>query len=245
MRFIGVDFGWVSQPSGLAVLDLEGRKLHLRCLDRLSSPAEVLQWMEEWVEKQSAGQPAWIGLDAPVLIPNASSSRPADILAHRLFSRQKAGCYPVNSSLPFAPRVLEFVAALRQRGFATTPPKTFAAPSRQLFEVYPHAASIRLFNLPQILPYKKGPLAQRRQALAEFRSLLATGLAQRTPSFTCKALPEIPQQGRELKAVEDQLDALLCAYAAAHFYYWGHARNNVLGDIHSDAESGFIVFPSF
>jgi predicted RNase H-like nuclease len=237
MRILGVDFGWISQPSGLAVFDLDGRRLHLRCLHRLDSPAEVLHWIDE----QSAQQPAWIGLDAPVLIPNASSSRPADIMAHRLFSRQKAGCYPVNSSLPFAPRVLEFVAGLRQRGFETTPPAHFQQPSRHLFEVFPHAASIRLFNLPEILPYKKGPLAQRRQALAAFRELLSTGLAQRTPSFAAKNLPPIPEQGRELKAVEDQLDALLCAYAAAHFYYWGHARNNVLGD----AESGFIVLPSF
>lgn len=237
MRFLGIDFGWISQPSGLAILDLKGRRLSLASLERIDNPADVLQW----VQTHSAARDAWIGLDAPVLIPNASSSRPADIMAHRLFSRQKAGCYPVNSSLPFAGRVLEFVSGLGQLGYSLSLPQQFQHPSRQLFEVFPHAASIRLFELPEILAYKKGPLAQRRQALATFRELLASGLAQRTPSFRCKTLPEIPEGGRELKAVEDQLDALLCAYVAAHFYYWGHARNNVLGD----AESGFIVVPSF
>lgn len=237
MRFIGIDFGWISQPSGLAILDLDGRRLRLESLARIESPAEVLHW----VQTHSTGQDAWIGLDAPVLIPNANSSRPADVMAHRLFSRQKAGCYPVNSSLPFAGRVLEFVSGLEQLGYSLKAPEQFQHPSRQLFEVFPHAASIRLFQLPQILPYKKGPLAQRRQALATFRELLASGLAKRTPSLLCKTLPEIPQGGRELKAVEDQLDALLCAYVASHFYYWGYARNNVLGD----AKSGFIVVPSF
>ena len=52
-------------------------------------------------------------------------------------------------------------------------------------------------------------------------------------------LPAIPKGGLALKAVEDQLDSIVCAYGAAHWWYWGHARNQVLGSL----ASGYIVVP--
>jgi predicted RNase H-like nuclease len=47
-------------------------------------------------------------------------------------------------------------------------------------------------------------------------------------------------QGAALKAVEDQLDSLICAYVAAYWWYWGLERNWVLGD----RASGYIVVPA-
>jgi hypothetical protein len=52
-------------------------------------------------------------------------------------------------------------------------------------------------------------------------------------------LPEIPTSIATLKALEDQLDALLCAYIGAHWWYWGRERNLVLGD----RTTGYIVIP--
>ncbi len=52
-------------------------------------------------------------------------------------------------------------------------------------------------------------------------------------------LLEIPNTGAALKAVEDQLDSLICAYVAAHWWYWGEQRNLVLGD----RTTGYIVIP--
>ena len=46
-------------------------------------------------------------------------------------------------------------------------------------------------------------------------------------------------RGRALKAYEDTLDSLLCAYVAYYFWYWGFDRNEVFGDI----ESGYILNP--
>jgi predicted RNase H-like nuclease len=45
--------------------------------------------------------------------------------------------------------------------------------------------------------------------------------------------------GTELKAHEDRLDALFCAYLAYYFWYWGLARNQVFGDL----ETGYIANP--
>jgi pyridoxamine 5'-phosphate oxidase len=39
--------------------------------------------------------------------------------------------------------------------------------------------------------------------------------------------------------MEDRLDSLMSAYVAAHWWYWGRERNDVLGD----AASGYIVVP--
>ena len=46
-------------------------------------------------------------------------------------------------------------------------------------------------------------------------------------------------RGRALKAYEDTLDSLLCAYEGYYFWYWGFDRNEVFGDI----ESGYILNP--
>jgi pyridoxamine 5'-phosphate oxidase len=59
------------------------------------------------------------------------------------------------------------------------------------------------------------------------------------PRLDLAALPAIPHGGRELKAVEDQLDAILAAYIAAHWWYWGRERNDVLGD----SKQGYMIVP--
>jgi predicted RNase H-like nuclease len=45
--------------------------------------------------------------------------------------------------------------------------------------------------------------------------------------------------GLALTALEDQLDALVCAYLGAYWWYWGAARNKVLGS----APDGYMVVP--
>ena len=234
MHFYGIDLGWTGKPSGFASLIWDGKRLQLTHLARLDTHHEVLNAIP-------ANHTAWIGLDAPVIIRNPSGMRQADRAAHELFSRQRAGCYPVNLRLPFVPKVLAFVDALTQKGFLTTPPTARQSQTNHLFEVYPHSAAIRLFNLPQILPYKKGKLATRKIALAQFRELLATGLSHHHPCFKPQDLPPLGDTLAQLKSCEDQLDAVLCAYIAAHFWYWGLSRNNLLGH----PPDGFIVNPSF
>jgi predicted RNase H-like nuclease len=233
MWFVGVDLAWQNAPSGVALLEYSGRRLYLRDLGRRDTHASVLAWIQERV----GSAPCFAALDAPILVGNREGMREADRLTHRLYGRQNAGAYPIHLGLPFVPKLLEFAKSMERRGFQTSLPATAQEESRRVFEVFPHASSVRLFELPKILPYKKGPLAERRAALAEFRQLLATRLNAREPRLRPKPLPEIPSNAQELKAVEDQLDAILCAYTAAHFWYWGLAKNNILG--------GALVVPSF
>jgi predicted RNase H-like nuclease len=233
MRFVGIDLGWSGAPSGFAVMELESERLRLTGLSRLETHADVIAAVPQG--------PCYLALDAPVLIRNQSGMRAADRLAHSLFARQKAGAYPVNLGMPFAAKVLALVNALTERGFRTGLPPVPREEGRRVFEVYPNAAMVRLFGLAEIVPYKKGRLEERRPALGAFRELLGSGLRARKPSFHGPLLPPVLGNGPALKAVEDQMDAVLCAYVAAHFWWWGLARNNILGD----DRDGFIVNPSF
>ncbi len=234
MVFLGIDFGWVSQPSGLAVLRCGNGALELIGTERRAQVEEVL----EWVDQHAGDGPAMAGIDAPIVIPNATGMREVDKLTHRHFGKYHAGCYPANLSRPFANRTLSLSRKLQERGFLHAEAVTPRKPGRYQIEVHPHAACVQLFMLDRILKYKKGPVADRVMVLKEFRRLLGS-LKDREPALIATKLPCVPEGGSALKAVEDQLDAVLCAYIAAHWWYWGEYRNLVLGS----AAEGYIVIP--
>lgn len=97
MKFLGIDLGWKSQPSGLCYLELVDEKLQILDLDRKDSITEILAWIDEGVKPE---EPAIIAVDAPTLIPNTTGSRLPDKLTHKHFGKYHAGCYPANLSLP-------------------------------------------------------------------------------------------------------------------------------------------------
>jgi predicted RNase H-like nuclease len=185
-----------------------------------------------------------IAVDAPTLIPNATGSRLADKLTHKYFGKYHAGCYPANQNLPFAERTVNFGLELESRGFAHAPTIQPQKPGRYQIEVFPHPAIINLFNLERILKYKKGRLNERRLELIKLQNYILDILPTLTPSLLtlrlCGSLSaEIPSTGPALKAAEDKLDSLICAYVAAHWWYWGEQHNIVLGD----GNTGYIIIP--
>lgn len=236
MKFIGIDLGWSSGASGLCCLEWSNQSLHLLDLNHQLATTSILSWLDNWV---SPTQPAIIAVDAPTLIPNLTGMRLPDKLTHKHFGRYHAGCYPANLGRPFAQRTVEFGLSLEARGFQHAPTITPQALGRYQIEVFPHPAMVHLFNLTRILKYKKGRLAERRLELIKLRQYILDILPILEPSLSCH-LPEIPTTGTALKALEDQLDSLICAYVAAHWWYWGIERNLVLGD----ATTGYIVVPA-
>jgi predicted RNase H-like nuclease len=240
MKFIGIDFGWKSQPSGLCCLELIAGKLQIIDLDRCESITDIFAWIDNHVPPH---QPAIIAVDAPTLIPNITGSRLPDKLTHKYFGKYHAGCYPANQNLPFAERTINFGLELESRGFLHAPTITPQTPGRYQIEVFPHPATINLFQLERILKYKKGRINERRLELIKLLNYILHILPTLTPSLSslhlCGSL-EIPTTGVALKAVEDKLDSLICAYVAAHWWYWGEELNLVLGD----RTTGYIVIPN-
>lgn len=247
MKFVGIDFGWRSQPSGLCCLDWQANQLHLVALQRLTEMDDILVWVEGAI---APGESGVIAVDAPTLIPNATGMRLPDRLTHRYFGRYHAGSYPANLGSPFAQRTLELGLQLEERGFVHAPVIQPQQPGRFQIEVFPHPAIVHLFQLDRILKYKKGKVGDRRPELARLRHYILTCLPTLEPSLSIHPdqLPDIPQTGTALKALEDQLDSLICAYVAAHWWYWGLERNWVLGGTDADPPdfyaTGYIVVPA-
>jgi predicted RNase H-like nuclease len=256
MKFIGVDFGWVSGASGLCCLewqDCEGlslpskgracmpHQLKIRDITTKSEVTEIFNWIDQWV---SSKESALIAVDAPTIIPNQTGARLPDKLTHKYFGKYHAGCYPANLNLPFATRTVGFGNQLQTKGFVHAPSITPQQLGRYQIEVFPHPAIVHLFGLDKILKYKKGKLSEKQQELVKLRNYIATVLPQLEPKLNPEnilLLPSISSKitGKELKTIEDQLDSVICAYVAAYWWYWGKEKNLVLGD----ETTGYIVIP--
>ncbi|MFM7450016.1 MAG: DUF429 domain-containing protein [Leptolyngbyaceae cyanobacterium] len=241
MKFLGIDLGWSSGASGLCCLEWHEHRLELLDLQRREEIADILKWVDAQFQSGDAGV---IAVDAPTIITNPTGMRRCDRLTHQYFGRYHAGCYPANLSRPFANRTTHFGQALEARGFGHQPEIAPQQAGRYQIEVFPHPATIQLFQLERILKYKKGRLADRQLALTQLRDCIYQWLPQLEPSLSLEhspvVIPSIPTTGKAFKAVEDQLDSLICAYVGAHWWYWGQERNQILGD----RQEGYIVVPS-
>lgn len=240
MKFLGIDLGWTSGGSGLCCLRWQDGRLELLDLQRLEATDDLLNWVDRWLPDN---EPGGVAVDAPTLIPNETGMRSPDRLAHKYFGKYHAGCYPANLKSPFAQRTVAFGLSLETRGFHHAPTIVPRQPQRFQIEVFPHPAIVHLFKLERILKYKKGVLVERRSELSRLRQFIHERLPLHEPALDVSQgnipIPDIPQRGADVKAVEDQLDSLICAYVAAHWWYWGVERNLVLGD----RDSGYIVVP--
>lgn len=232
MRFIGIDFGWEGKPSGLAALDWNGSSLRLARLDRLED--EIVEWVE-----REAGADAVVGIDAPIVIRNPTGMRDADKLAHSMYGKYHAGAYPASQARRFWKRTTGLSDALLKLGFQHGDALTARSRGRFQIEVHPHAAVVQLFGLDRIVKYKRGVLAARAAELGRLRQLILDKARFLTPPLLLEDLPAAPSNGRDLKAAEDRIDAVTCAYVAAYWWYWGRECCEVLGE----AAKGYIVVP--
>ncbi len=243
MKFIGIDFGWYSQASGLCSLQWEKGTLRLQALERKLFLEDIFSWCDRLIQES---EPALIAVDAPTLIPNETGMRVPDKLTHQYFGRYHAGCYPANLKRPFAERTVGFGLSLEARGFLHAPTMIPQTVGRYQIEVYPHAAIVQLFQLERILKYKKGRIAERKKELKKLQQYIQEILPQLTPALNLGefknsiAQPLEKLKGTDLKALEDQLDSVICAYIGAYWWYWGTSRNQVLGD----QTTGYIIVPS-
>src|SRR5207302_1641124 len=83
----------------------------------------------------------------------------------------------------------------------------------------------------------RGLREKRAGELQRLRKLMWTRLPLLEPALALR-LPVAPRTGN-LKPVEDQIDAALCAYIAAYWWYWAGEKSRVYGA----AGEGYIVVP--
>jgi len=241
-RFIGLDLAWSPRNTSAAVV-LEAREHKVHWIDhreRLGDDGEVLSFL---CNSAQSG-PALIAIDAPLIVPNEQGARPVDREITRIFGRFGAGCYPANRSRGCT-RGEAIVEALTRQGFAQEPFIERRTAKRAVFEVYPHPATIALFDLEQTLKYKARPgrtLDSRCQELRRLRDqVLQLANAQPALISRCDVLTQDLQvlRGLRLKRYEDLLDAVVCAYTACYAWYWGPKGYQVYGD----TCQGYILVP--
>jgi predicted RNase H-like nuclease len=114
-----------------------------------------------------------------------------------------------------------------------------------MLEVYPHAGHVALFDLPTILKYKKGTVAQKSEGLTSLQGLIRR-LTTTEPALQYNAaLNDLLSRkvsdlrGDARKRYEDVLDAVFAAYLAYYYWYWRGERTEVFGDL----TFGYILNP--
>ena len=240
MYFVGVDLAWgEKRPTGLAVLDANGRLTHLSAQ---STDETIVAAVSPYV----AGD-CLVAIDAPLVVTNATGNRPAEAALNRDFARFDAGAHPSNTGKPQfsgTPRGARLASAL---GLDIDPA---SRSPRRAIEVYPHPATVALFRLGRTLKYKNKPgrpLTQLRSELLRLIELLA-GLADApTPlrldgSGEWRALVasvKAAERKSQLRRAEDQIDAVVCAYIALFA-----ERHPDLVTTYGDYLTGYVVTPT-
>jgi predicted RNase H-like nuclease len=250
MRIVGIDLAWGERnPDGLALIEAsaEGEAVLSRTAS-VRGDAALVSWLLE-----SLGEgPTLLALDAPIICTNRTGARPVDREMHRRFGRAHAGCYPAN--LTRCPRPNRLRHRLERVGFRADfrlqQPRQAreegGALLRRQIEVFPHPATLALFNLSRIIRYKKGPAVERGRELQRFQRLLHESLPQLIPPVRIEdtsrgVFDEDPSvlRGIARKRREDTLDAIVCALVGWIHWWHGAKCSQVLGDL----ATGFIVVP--
>lgn len=247
MYFVGVDLAWGERrPTGLAVLDPDGRLVHV---SQATDDDDIVEKLTPYV-----GGECLVAIDAPLIVKNATGNRPAEALLNADFARFDAGAHPVNTGkaeLSEQPRGARIASRL---GLDINPRSRRA---RRAIEVYPHPAMVALFRLGRTLKYKNKPgrdFAQLRTELMLLMDLLESRASAEPPLIlegpaadqagarSWRALStavRAAERKSELRVVEDQVDAVVCAYVGLFA-----TRRPEQTTTYGDVETGYIVTPA-
>lgn len=235
-HYVGLDLAWgPHQPTGVAVLDADGRLVHL---SRQRTDEEIDAAIAPYVAEDCL-----VAIDAPLIVTNPTGSRPAEKALSADFRRFHAGCHPSNTGKPeFADGGRAWHLA-RRHGLDVNPR---SGRPRRAIEVYPHPATVVLFGLDRILRYKqkrdRGLELLRTELLTLMRHVEAL-VATDEDWAALRREVETATQKAQLRVVEDQVDAVVCAYVGLFADRWPD-RTTTYGDPDPGWESGYIVTPS-
>ena len=221
---------------------LERTSGHWEVVEAVAEPwpnGRIVDWTLD-----HAGRSTVVAIDAPLWIPNETGSRDCDIEVMRQYGKYLIGVYPCNKSLFRNKRRCEALRRelMDRRGFVEAPDRG----SRVFFETYPHPAIVNVLRLSQRVAYKKGPVKNRRRNLRCLAEMLLAELPIASPPVArSKRLLEVLRpgfdelRGKALKAAEDRVDGLVCAYCAAAWIETGEAGNELIGK----QRRGMMIFP--
>ncbi len=232
MHHIGIDLAWGERrPTGVAVLDEAGRLVHLATV---GSDEEIVASLAAYTDG-----PCVVGIDAPLIVTNATGSRPAEKALAADFRSYEAAPHPSNTGKPEFADGTRGARLCHRLGLDMNPR---SGRERRAIEVYPHPATVVLFGLPRTLKYKQKQgrdVELLRRELLTLVGLVET-IVETGPEWDIlRGQVEVAGRKSELRVVEDQVDAVLCAYIA-RLADLEPSRLTTYGDF----ETGYIVTPT-
>ena len=230
-RYIGLDLAWSPRhDSGLAVLEpRRAGRLAVVALELHRPLADIVERIATF-----AGEPTILMVDAPLVVRNAAGKRECEREVDRRFARFAAGTHAGNRTLlgkvnGGIPRGEELGRALGRLGYPWPPaalPRRGSARGHFWYECYPHPAHVVLFGLERTFAYKHRSHRTWPFLQGEYRRCLEamrTGLRPRI-TWSARLEARLAPEGRigvAYKRGEDQMDALFCAWLAAHAHAGG------------------------
>jgi len=204
--YIGIDLAWGDKNlSGFCVLTPYKKSLKIIDIKLLKSIDDIVTEIRKYKDNK-----VYIGLDAPLLVPNEDGNRECEKLFNKDFAKYKVSMLPVNRKLltKYNSNIRSEILYKRllEDGFE----RNYNS-DKVIFEVYPHSTIAMLFNNHKILPYKrkKGRNTEFiREQLVIYKKYLAKVIFPHTILKSDVA----SLKGQGLKSFEDMLDAITCAY---------------------------------
>ena len=239
VRVIGVDLAWSSGRTGLCLAE-DG---HVRESISAVSDEAVRGWIRERM-----GDDVLLAIDAPLSVINPTGRRPCEGALGSAYWHEQAGPHPANLGLRAFRAGVRGARLANDLGLSIDPAALACRPLHVAIEVYPHPALVCLCELDVSLKYKRrGHLEARRREFGVLLDCLRS-FAHRDPPLDVEsasrwrvlagAIDEARGHGA-LDAVEDELDAMVCAYVGLyHMQHRGRTSLTV-----GDARNGYIVTP--
>ena len=236
---LGVDAAWtLAQPSGVALASDAGGAWRLVAVapsyvsfhavangepniapNWSGSPLDVPGLLAS--SQKLCGQPVdLVAIDMPLAHGPIKGRRVSDDAVSKVYGARKCGTHSPSAWRPG--KVSDDIkAGFDQAGY---PLLTTSITTPGLMEVYPHPALVHLAKASARLPYKlskirsywpKSTTAERKALLLkEWARIVALLDARIEGTAEALPLPPVDAPGAEIKAYEDMLDAVVCAWVA-------------------------------
>ncbi len=235
---MGIDAAWTeTAPSGVALAVDDGSGWRIvqavpsyhaflagcsrRPFERHRGSIPDAEALLEAAEKLAGHPVSLIAVDMPLSKEPIMSRRVSDNLVSSAYGAKHAGTHTPNATRPG--RISDDLKTCFERaGYALA---TTTIQGRDLIEVYPHPALIELASAERRLPYKASnvakywpddvPLKRRERLIYTWKQILAMLDARIKGVSDMLVLPAINSKGFEMKAFEDILDSVVCAWVGA------------------------------
>jgi predicted RNase H-like nuclease len=239
MQVAGIDLAWGTKArTGLALTDENGRLVKSASV---ISDADIVAFL-------AGSTPVVIAIDAPIVVRNSTGMRECERLLSADYRRFHAGTHPTNMGRPSMQPEPRAMALTRRYGWHVETTRSLSKNTQVAIEVYPHSAMVGLFGLARILEYKAKSgrtVDSRRQEFHALMDLMEAHCDGTLHLSQYKRWREIrhvvltAKQQAALNLLEDEVDAIFCAYIA-----WTFAvAPELLSTYGTPGEGAIVTFP--